>query len=55
MNYGESDPVLIEFPPRHGEVPEWFNGLAWKACLLQKGNGGSNPPLSASVIRPSKD
>ena len=29
-----------------GEVAEWLNAHAWKACL-RKRNGGSNPPLSA--------
>ena len=29
-----------------GEVPEWSNGLAWKACVPQ-GTEGSNPSLSA--------
>lgn len=32
-----------------GEVPEWSNGLDWKSSVLQKGTGGSNPPLSASL------
>ena len=31
-----------------GEVQEWLNWHAWKACVLQKGTGGSNPPLSAN-------
>ena len=26
---------------------EWLKRHAWKACKLQKGFGGSNPPLSA--------
>ena len=26
---------------------EWLKRHAWKACILQKGIGGSNPPLSA--------
>ena len=30
-----------------GEMQEWLNWHAWKACVLQKGTGGSNPPLSA--------
>ena len=30
-----------------GEVQEWLNWHAWKACVPQKGTGGSNPPLSA--------
>ena len=30
-----------------GEVAEWFKAHAWKVCLLQKGNVGSNPTLSA--------
>jgi hypothetical protein len=28
-------------------MQEWFNWHAWKACVPQKGTGGSNPPLSA--------
>ena len=27
---------------------EWLKRHAWKACMLQKGIGGSNPPLSAN-------
>ena len=27
---------------------EWFKRHAWKACVLQKGTGGSNPFLSAT-------
>ena len=34
--------------PHHGEMQEWLNWHAWKACVLQKGTGGSNPPLSAT-------
>ena len=30
-----------------GEMQEWFNWHAWKACVPQKGTGGSKPPLSA--------
>jgi hypothetical protein len=32
-----------------GEMQEWFNWHAWKACVPQKGTGGSNPPLSAKL------
>ena len=35
-----------------GEMQEWLNWHAWKACVLQKGTGGSNPPLSAAHITP---
>ena len=31
-----------------GEVSEWFNVHAWKACM-PKGIGGSNPLLSAII------
>ena len=31
-----------------GEMQEWFNWHAWKACVPQKGTGGSNPFLSAN-------
>ena len=30
-------------------MQEWFNWHAWKACVPQKGTGGSNPPLSAKT------
>ena len=29
-------------------MQEWLNWHAWKACVPQKGTGGSNPPLSAT-------
>ena len=29
---------------------EWLKRHAWKACKLQKGFGGSNPPLSAKIF-----
>ena len=32
---------------QNGWVPEWSNGLAWKACVPQKGTEGSNPSPSA--------
>src|SRR5260221_14736110 len=34
-------------PAENGWVAEWSNAHAWKACLPQ-GNGGSNPPPSAT-------
>ena len=30
-------------------MQEWLNWHAWKACVPQKGTGGSNPPLSATI------
>ena len=30
-----------------GELAEWLKAHAWKACILQKGIGGSNPSFSA--------
>ena len=30
-------------------MAEWLKAHAWKACILQKGIGGSNPSLSASL------
>ena len=39
---------------QHGWVPEWSNGLAWKACELQKSSEGSNPSPSASLIKESR-
>ena len=32
---------------RSGEMQEWFNWHAWKACVRQKCTAGSNPALSA--------
>ena len=32
-----------------GEVPEWPIGHAWRACVLHKSTGGSNPSLSANL------
>ena len=34
-----------------GEMLEWFKRHAWKACKLQKGFRGSNPRLSAKILR----
>ena len=34
-----------------GEVQEWLNWHAWKACALQNGTEGSNPSLSARNVR----
>ena len=34
-----------------GEMLEWLKRHAWKACKLQKGFGGSNPPLSARLLQ----
>ena len=34
-----------------GEMLEWLKRHAWKACKLQKGFGGSNPPLSAKIFK----
>ena len=33
-----------------GEVQEWLNWHAWKACVPQKGTEGSNPSLSAKFL-----
>ncbi len=30
-------------------MQEWLIWHAWKACVLQNGTGGSNPPLSAEL------
>ena len=45
------------FVPRHGEVQEWLNWLAWKVSKRQKRFRGSNPLLSAENAqgRPSTD
>ena len=32
-----------------GEVQEWLNWHAWKACVPLKGTEGSNPSLSAKL------
>ena len=37
-----------------GEVPEWLNGHAWKACVGQP-TAGSNPVLSAISDQSSPD
>ncbi len=34
-----------------GEMLEWLKRHAWKACKLQKGFRGSNPRLSAKILR----
>jgi hypothetical protein len=36
---------LVENPK--GEMQEWLNWHAWKACEPLKGSAGSNPALSA--------
>jgi hypothetical protein len=36
--------------PYCGEVAEWLKAHAWKVCLRQKRNAGSNPALSASDL-----
>ncbi len=33
-----------------GEVQEWLNWHAWKACVPLKGTEGSNPSLSAKFL-----
>ncbi len=38
-------------PLANGWVPEWSNGLAWKACVPHKGTEGSNPSPSAMPLR----
>ena len=40
---------LIYLQTKIGEMQEWFNWPAWKACVPHKGTGGSNPPLSAKT------
>ena len=37
--------------PTDGEVSEWSNVHAWKACV-RKRTGGSNPLLSANKRKP---
>ena len=34
---------------------EWLKRHAWKACKLQKGFRGSNPRLSAKILRQAGD
>ncbi len=34
-------------------MQEWLNWHAWKACVPQKGTGGSNPFLSATMNDPA--
>ena len=38
---------------KHGEMSEWSNVHAWKACI-PKGIGGSNPLLSAKARKTPK-
>ena len=40
--------IIIVDGPKHGEVSEWSNVHAWKACI-RKRIGGSNPLLSAKI------
>ena len=42
-------PGIVTGSLGNGRVPEWSIGLAWKACVLQKGTEGSNPSPSASA------
>jgi hypothetical protein len=35
-----------------GEMQEWLNWHAWKACVPLKGTAGSNPALSADTGKP---
>jgi hypothetical protein len=46
--------VPVKLVSGKGEMQEWFNWHAWKACVPQKGTGGSNPPLSA-VCQPEAE
>lgn len=48
----ENSETCRTFAPRNqeGEVLEWLKRHAWKACIPLKGIGGSNPPLSATVL-----
>ena len=47
--------AFLSFCYHFGEMQEWFNWHAWKACVPQKGTGGSNPPLSATGSRPNEE
>ena len=40
-----------DLPNARGEMLEWLKRHAWKACKLQKGFRGSNPRLSAKILR----
>ena len=50
---GKEDLIIIYFFVHffRGEVQEWLNWHAWKACILQ-GIEGSNPSLSACIETP---
>ena len=41
----------LDLPNATGEMLEWLKRHAWKACKLQKGFRGSNPRLSAKILR----
>jgi hypothetical protein len=43
------NPPSLKLRRTKGEMQEWFNWHAWKACVPQKGTGGSNPFLSAKL------
>jgi hypothetical protein len=55
MNYfliKGKNPIFILL--KIGEMQEWLNWHAWKACVPRNGTGGSNPPLSAEERSGSK-
>ena len=35
-------------------MAEWSKAHAWKVCIPQKGIAGSNPALSAGILRSRK-
>ena len=47
FSYWQEAVFILKFKIEKGEVPEWFNGMAWKAMTLT-GPVGSNPTLSAN-------
>ena len=42
-----------DLPNARGEMLEWLKRHAWKACKRQKCFRGSNPRLSAKILRRS--
>ncbi len=43
--------LLVSIRLASGEVTEWSKVLAWKVSVPQKGTGGSNPFLSATLTK----
>ena len=51
----KSSTFVADYEIIQGEMLEWLKRHAWKACKLQKGFRGSNPRLSAKILRQAGD